>query len=129
MSHPAFNQNPEMSAMREDVANRVFRLKIIEGVIKIAAIGLAIAAVATGIGSGIGAAFLPLALAAGAGIASFVTTKARKRLEIDEEFLESRMQGRNWWNGYKMEIGGQPDLSITAPNLPNTPEKSAGRKQ
>ena len=75
-----------------------------------------------------GAALLPLALAAGAGIASFITTKARKRLEIDEEFLESRMQGRNWWGGYRQKVVehghvAAPTLFAGYPNQSPAPKR------
>ncbi len=122
MSHPAFNQNSEMSAMREDLANRAFRIKMVGSVLTLGLVALAI------VMPGLGVTGMLLTLGTSA-LTALITTRAAKRLEIDQEFLESRMQGRNWWNGYKMEIGGQPDISIAAPSLPSIAEKSVGRKQ
>jgi len=113
--HFNFNQNPDLQAMKQDIADRSFRIKM-KGML----ITGAFAAVA------IGALFLfPLALgaatpvvgllaAAGSGIAGLLTLKETKKLQIDEEFLQTRMQGKNWWGGYREEVG-------TASNMPQAP--------
>jgi hypothetical protein len=120
MSDSAFNQNPEFSAMRDNLANRAFRIKVIGSALTLGLVVLTIAA------PGLGAFGSILALGASA-LTALITVRAAKRLEIDQEFLESRMQGRNWWNGYKMEIGGQPDLAITAPSLPHDKSRARSR--
>lgn len=128
-----FNANPELVAMRENVASRVLRLRVVEGVINLAAIALvAVALFSTG-GAGLMSAgpAVPLMLAAVAGLGSFVTMKARKRLEIDEEFLQSRMQGKNWWGGYRQEVmshGHGHDHSLQAP-FPGMGDPSKGHSR
>lgn len=106
-----FNVNQDWVAMKQDIADRAYKVKL-KGML----IAGAFAAV------GFGALFLfPMALGAatplvgllgvaGSAIAGLVTMKEAKKLEIDEQYLETRMQGGNWWGGYRQEVlqhGGQ----------------------
>ena len=127
-----FDLDPKVSAMKEDVAKRVFRLKTIEGIITLATMAVAavamftfLPALATGGGlvAGIAKAAIPLALTAAGGLASYATMKERKRLEIDESYLQSRMSGRNNWESYREEVmekgHGEAPQAALSPSLPN----------
>jgi hypothetical protein len=59
---------------------------------------------------------------AGGGIASILTYKATKKLQIDEEYLESHMQGKNWWSGYRKEVAEQGYGQPATPVLPGMAE-------
>lgn len=126
-----FNANPEISAMKQNVADRIFKLKMVEGVINLAAVGLAIAGafMVASSGGALAPAVVPIALAVGGGLASFVTMKARKKLEIDEEYLQSRMQGKNWWGGYREEVAEQGYAQPSAPVLGGTPGRPQSRSK
>jgi len=122
----AYNTNPQLTNMREDVANRGFNIKV-KGWLITGATAL--------LGLGIGALFLtavgPMALIAGAGlglmaggtVAEIATMKDRKKLAIDEEMVGSYMQGKNYWGeGYRKEVAeyGYGGEQVPAPrnNLP-----------
>ena len=134
-----FDVNPEVAAMKEDVAQRVFRLKTTETIITVAAVILgAIAAftilpaLAAGGGmTALGPAMLPLMLTLATGIGSYVTMKERKRLEIDQEFLQSRMQGRNWWGGYRQEVmeQGHGEAPQAAAMFSGIPAQLSGKER
>jgi hypothetical protein len=116
MSHNnPFNANPQLVAMKEDIAQRGLRIKIVGGLISAIFFGLALFnAPALGVmGS--------LLMLAGGGIASMITYKATKKLEIDQKFLETQMQGQNWWGGYReqvMDRGGHQPASAPIHGLP-----------
>jgi len=104
-------QQEELLAMKEDIANRKFnvRLKgmIITGLFAAGAIAAAFlipggseAAELLG-----GRGLLGLALAGGGAITTLATLKEIKKLELDEEYLKSYMQGKNYWGeGYREEV-------------------------
>ncbi|MDX1975017.1 MAG: hypothetical protein SFT92_05015 [Rickettsiales bacterium] len=109
--HFNFNQEANLQAMKEDIANRSFKIKVTGMVITGAFMLLAFAGMFMGLG-GVAAPLLGLVGAAGGAIAGLVTLKETKKLQIDEEFLQSRMQGKNWWGGYREEVGsGAPAIS------------------
>ena len=121
-----YNANPQLTQMREDVANRGFNLKIKKWAITGASIL---------VGLGIGALFIsplgPIALVGGAAlglmaggtISEVLTMKDQKKLAIDEEMVGSYMQGKNYWGeGYRKEVAeyGYGGEQVAAPrnNLP-----------
>ena len=111
-----FNQPADLAAMKKDIADRAYSVKLkgmlITGLFGAAALGLLFFAPAA-----LGAATPLIGLLAGVGgaIAGLMTLKETKQLEIDQQFLESRMQGRNMWSGYREELGAngpQPGLPM-----------------
>lgn len=122
MSQFNFNQTPDLDAMKQDIADRSYKIKI-KGML----ISGALAAVALGamvlFPTALGAAtpLLGLLALAGSGLAGLMTLKETKKLQIDEEFLQSRMSGKNYWGGYREEViqpGGAP---LSAPMLGSHP--------
>jgi hypothetical protein len=123
-----FNQPADLEAMKDSVADRKFNIKLEKGLIT-----------AAGFAGGIGALVLtpvlgPLAPALGAAsvagaatLADFVTTKQTEKLKIDQEFVESRMQGKNYWGGYREEVADNHIVSPALMNLPNN--KKAAQPQ
>ena len=107
MTESPFNADPQMAAMRQDIADRAFRIKMTGWIISGA---LAIAAIATMLyippaALGLAQPLIGVALLAGSALAGIVTMKEAKKLEIDEQFLQSRMQGKNYWGaGYREEV-------------------------
>lgn len=110
MSTSAFNRESDVAAMREEIVNRRFRVKMIGMVATLAMAALAVGAlffmpVAAGPLMQVGA---PLVLGLGSGLVSLLTYKESERLKIDEQYLESRMQGGNWgdghWRGYRTHV-------------------------
>ena len=105
-----YNQNPELTGMRFDVAERTSALNIKTALITAAsvvgglAVGAAIAAVTplgmiAVIGGGIAG------LMAGSSIAQIATLRERTKLKIDEEMVQSYMSGKNHWGaGYRQEV-------------------------
>ena len=121
-----YNANPQLTQMREDVANRGYNLQIRSWLIT---------GVTALIGLAIGAAFLPvvgpMALIMGGGVgfmaggvaAEVINMKDRKKLAIDEEMVSSYMSGKNYWGeGYRKEVAeyGYGGEQVPAPrnNLP-----------
>ncbi len=132
-----YNANPELTKMREDVADRGYNLRMK---------GYIITGVSALIGIGLGALFLtavgPMALLAGGAlglmaggpIAEMVTMKDRKKLEIDEDMVNSYMTGKNHWGaGYREEVAehGYGGEQVAAPrnNLPRNPAGPQARNQ
>lgn len=135
---------PQLEAMKEDIANRSFRIRmtgmLVTGLIAAAAIaavflipgGLAVGA------SGAKAIFYG-ALALGGGVTTLVTMHEAKKLEIDEHFIQSYMSGKNHWGaGYRQEVAehgySAPPLAMSGPSLQsharhlnNAPSTSKGR--
>ena len=132
-----YNTNPELNKMRDDVANRGLNIKIKS---------LVITGVSALIGVGVGALFMttpigPMALIAGgvvglmAGgpLAEAATLKDRKKLEIDEDMVNSYMSGKNYWGaGYREEVAehGYGGEQVAAPrnNLPPRGQSQAGHQ-
>ena len=127
-----YNANPELVEMKEDIAKRKFNLNVTQFVIG----GLVLAAtIAASI------AFLPALLpaslaASGSGLMTagmigvyagmftsavatdFVTMKEREKLKIDEQYVDSYLQGKNHWGkGYREEVA-EHGYSLMGANVP-----------
>jgi len=102
-------QNPELVAMKENLADRKFNLKIkgmlISGALMAAGIGLML--FAPGL---LGAAtpLIGLLGMAGGAIAGLFTMKEAQKLETDEQYLNTYMAGKNnWGKGLRDEVLAQ----------------------
>lgn len=118
MSKPsAFDSDPQIAAMRQEIADRAFNLKL-KGMLISG--GLALAGLAAAFFIPGGASLLSIGLLAGSGIAALFTMKEQEKLEVDRQQLESRIQGGNWgkghWSGYREEVleqgGGLPPPAV-----------------
>ena len=131
-----YNANPELSKMKQDISDRQYKL-MIKSIVITGAVAL--------IGAALGAMFLPVVLPflaeagtfgliwsalaggmvgmmGGGAVATMVTMKDQKKLAIDEEMLQSYMQGKNYWgSGYRQEVAeygyGGPQLPAPRNNL------------
>lgn len=119
-----YNQNPELVAMREDIANRTFALKIKSGLITAASVvgGVALGAVVFPasvpalVGGGV------IGLMAGGKASDIFTLKDREKLKIDEDMVQSYMQGKNYWGeGYREEVAEHGYSLGGAPHPGNLP--------
>jgi hypothetical protein len=126
MSNAHFNAEQDMATMKQDIADRAFNIKlkgmVITGVFFAAALALALTGVA-----GAASPLLALAVGAGGAVAGLVTMKEAKKLEIDEEFLQTRMQGGNWWKGYRREVMQHGGDTSSAPFVGNPNPRDLGR--
>lgn len=122
-----YNTNPELNKMREDVAERGYNLKIkswiITGVSALIGVGIGALFMGTGLGAMALLAGGAVGLMAGGPIAEAFTMKDRKKLEIDEDMVNSYMSGKNYWGaGYREEVAeyGYGGEQVAAPrnNLP-----------
>jgi len=130
MAETPYNVNPELTSMKNDIADRKFRIRMIGMAVATVFALTALAAVVAVpvLLPEIAATALPLAkfvLAGGLGLASAATTlftmKEVKKLEIDEKFLQSYMQGKNYWGeGYREEVA-EHGYSIQAPHFQGAP--------
>lgn len=138
MADTPYNTNPELVAMKNDIANRKFRVQLIGmGVTAVLAIGaLAAFFLIPGAGAAVGAmggasatkAVLGLGMAAAGTVTSLVTMKEMKKLEMDEQFLQSYMQGKNYWGeGYREEVA-EHGYALKAPAFPGAPPPSLAGK-
>lgn len=131
-----YNQNAELVAMRDDIANRSLGLKIKEGLIlgactlggaALGAVGLpmiAEGAAMTGmLGGGV------IGLYGGAAVADLATSKDRTKLDIDNQMVESYMSGKNYWGeGYREEVAEKGyGFGHTPSNTPMLAQVSQGR--
>lgn len=117
----------ELMAMKEDLANRKFRVKLIGTAITIALGAAAIGAFffvpgAQNVALSSGGHHLFGALmTAGTAITSFITLKEVKKLEMDEQYIQSYMQGKNYWGaGYRQEVA-EHGLNLQAPSFHGAP--------
>jgi len=124
-----YNANPELSAMKEDVASRSLNLSIKSGLITVAtvAVGAAGAALLFPL-AGPGVAFSAFVggaagLLASGPIIEMATLKERTKLQIDEEMVQSYMAGKNYWGeGFREEVaehgyaGPQATPHVGGPN-------------
>lgn len=139
MTEPVpYNTNPELSTMKEDIAQRNYQITMKEVLIGGAVIA---AGVATGgllgaammIGTEvivIGAAVGGMAgLMGGAMIAGMSTMKERAKLKIDEDMVQSYTQGKNYWGeGYREEVaehgyGGPQSPTFQGSPPPRNPKQ------
>lgn len=142
-----YNTNKELVAMKQDIADRNYNLMIKEAliigasVIGLAALGAvagpvvlaggALAAEGMVFGALGGAA---LGMVGGGAIAGIATYKERTKLKIDEEMVQSYMQGKNHWGeGYREEVaekgygfGREPD--DRAPSTPSFASREDARR-
>jgi len=128
MSQFNFNQTPDLDAMKQDIADRQYNIKIKGILISGGLMALAFGAMFLFPGAlGAAAPIVALIAASGGTIAGLLTMKETKKLQIDEEFLQSRMSGKNYWGGYREEVmdhGGQP---LSAPMLGNQPGQARAK--
>jgi len=97
---------PQLAAMKQDIADRSFRVRMIGMAITalFAVAGIAAMFLLPG-GAGMAKPILYGALALGGGITTLITMKEAKKLEMDESYLQSYMQGKNYWGaGYRQEV-------------------------
>jgi hypothetical protein len=119
MNMPYSEEN--LMKMKEDIADRTFNVKV-KGMFITGAF-LALAVVALIFAPQVFGAFAPLiglVGAVGSAIAGLATIKETKKLQMDEEYLQSYMQGKNYWGkGYREEIAERGySLSSPVPGLP-----------
>lgn len=117
---------PQLMAMKEDIANRAFKIKMTGMVITALFAVAAIAAMffMPSLAAGGAKTLLSLGMAAGGAVASMITMREAKKLEIDENYIQSYMQGKNYWGaGYRQEVAehgyGGPSLTMQGP--PSSP--------
>ena len=127
-----YNQNPELSTMKDDLSSRELRLKLK----KAAIIGVTALA-----GFAVGAFFLPSLLTAGLvgamvgvalgdKIADVMTLKDAAKLQIDNQMVQSYMSGKNYWGeGFREEVlehgyGG----AVVPPLSPNVPARADAKQ-
>lgn len=125
-----YNQNEELVAMKQDIADRSFGVRVKElGITGVAAVlggvaGYLLAPATGGMSILIGGA---LGMAAGGTIGSVMTMKEREKLKIDQDMVDSYMSGKNYWGeGYREEVaekgygfGGGSPLPASAPPPPS----------
>ena len=115
---------PQLMAMKEDIANRAFRIKmtgmIITGLFAVAAVA---AMFFMPVGSlAMGKVMVSGALALGGAVTNIITMREAKKLEIDENYIQSYMQGKNYWGaGYRQEVAehgySAPSLTMQGPPM------------
>ncbi|MFO0389623.1 MAG: phage holin family protein [Alphaproteobacteria bacterium] len=129
MARIPYQENPELMAMKEDIAERKYRVQMTGLLVGGALIAAAIASVfffpaAAGaiMNSGAGGAKLLITglLGVGAAITTMLTLKEVKRLEVDEKYVQSYMQGKNYWGeGYRKEVAEHGYGGVQTPQTPN----------
>lgn len=115
---------PQLMAMKEDIANRAFNIKITGMVVTALFVVAAVAAMfyMPGLAAAGGKSILTLGMAAGGAVTSMITMREAKKLEIDENYIQSYMQGKNYWGaGYRQEVAehgyGGPSLTMQGPPM------------
>lgn len=111
-----YNANPELMAMKEDISKRRFGLTVkkmlIGGALVVAGIAAGMAllpAVAPTMFAG-GTLFPAyfggvVGMMVGGHIANLATMKESERLKIDEQYVNTYLQGKNHWGeGYREEV-------------------------
>ena len=134
MSQSPFDTDEKLAAMKQDIVDRSFNIKItgmlISGALAIAGVALmaALPAAAT-----LASTLLPLAMLGGSALTGLITYKATERLKIDREFLESKMQGSNWghgnWEAYRKEVAEHGYAGPVAPFAPSGPPSHAQHRE
>lgn len=111
-----FNNNAEYLAMKKDIADRSFNLKLKGGLITIGLLAVAAAALfLTPLSFGVAAPYIGAIAAMASGVAGFATLKESENLKLDREYLETRIQGGNWWGGYREQVLDRGGQNITTP--------------
>jgi len=109
-----YNANPELVAMKEDIAQRKLNVKIkgmliggallLLGVVALGAVAMAAPGAAVHM-AGFAQPLIYAAMAGGSAIVGLATMKEVKKLEMDEQYLSSYMSGKNYWGeGYREEV-------------------------
>lgn len=116
-------------AMKEDIAERKYRVQmtglLVGGALIAAALATAFffpAAASAAMAGGAGGAKLIMSglLAVGAAITTMLTLKEVKRLEVDEKYVQSYMQGKNYWGaGYREEVAEHGYGGVQTPLTPS----------
>jgi hypothetical protein len=125
---------PQLLAMKQDIADRSFRIKMTGMLITGLFIAAGVAAMFLLPGSSLALA-KPLiygAMAVGGAVTTVVTMREAKKLEIDEHYIQSYMQGKNYWGeGYRKEVAEHgysgPPLTMQGPPM-RSHQRSAGRE-
>lgn len=113
MTETPYNANPELVAMKQDIADRKFHVKlkgmlitaglIVAGIIALVALQSTVGLPAFDAGLGRMLAYGVTGI--GSTIVALATMKEVKRLEMDEQYLQTYMQGKNYWGeGYRKEV-------------------------
>ena len=135
MTESPFDADPQMAAMKQDIADRSFNIQLkgylISGALAIAAVAVffLVPEAALAMGS-MGPLLFAGVFAAGSGLAAMMTLKETEKLKIDEEFLKSRIQGKNYWgSGYREEVAEHGYAGPQAPfqNGPPPQNKTLSR--
>jgi hypothetical protein len=136
-----YNANPDLAKMREDISKRnqallVKTLLIVGiGLLLGGALGAALTPIVPFLG-GFGSFGMILGTMAGGivggglggMISQTMTVKERKQLQIDEEMLNSYMQGKNFWgSGYRQEVAEQGYGGAQVPYTPPSRQGPVGR--
>jgi hypothetical protein len=124
---------PQLMAMKEDIANRAFRIKMTGMIVTAIFVVAAVAAMffMPGLAAGGGKSLLTLGMAAAGGVTSMLTMREAKKLELDESYITSYMQGKNYWGaGYRQEVAehgySAPGLALQAPPGPRAKPQHHG---
>lgn len=118
-----------LAKMKQDIADRTFNVKMKGALISAAFFAVALGAMFL-FPAALGAAapLVGLIGAAGGTIATFVTMKEAKKLQIDEEYLQSYMQGKNYWKaGYVDEVA-KPGYGFGPQQIPMGVNPNRGRE-
>lgn len=101
----------DLVAMKEDIANRKFNVRLkgllIGGLFVVGALaaGFLVPGGMTAAGASGMKTLLSLGMLAGSAVTTLVTVKEMQKLELDEKYLESYMHGKNYWGeGYREEV-------------------------
>ena len=98
---------PQLMAMKNDIANRSFRIRL-TGMVITAVFAVAAVAALFFLPPGSAALIKPLlstGMALGGAVTTMVTMREAKKLEIDEQYIQSYMQSKNYWGeGYRKEV-------------------------
>ena len=106
----------QLLQMKQDIADRTFNVKVKGMLITGAFFALAAGALFLFPAAlGVAAPLVGLLAAAGGTIAGLATLKETKKLQIDEEYVQSYMQGKNYWGkGYREEVA-ERGYNLSAP--------------
>lgn len=131
-----YDANEELVAMKQDIADRTYNISIKQMLIPVigavvgGAIGILLAPATAG------ASLMPALIGSAVGFfggkaaADFATMKDREKLKIDQEMVDSYMQGKNYWGeGYREEVAehGYSLGGPLPPSAPPPPSRDKGR--
>ena len=132
-----YNNNPELSAMKEDIADRSYNVKVKGWLVTAATVAgaaalgaLALPAIGILGGSAVMGALVGGAagFALGGTVADLATMKDREKLKIDQEMVDSYMSGKNYWGeGYREEVA-EKGYSLGGPHPGSIPGGGPGER-